>query len=689
MERAKSEGRHSVRTMCPMNCHPTLCGMLIDVEDGRVVGVRGDRDNPDSHGFLCVRGAATAEIVYNRQRVLHPLRRRGPRGSGDWEEISWPAALDEIAGHMQRAGREAVAIYPGHGAFVSRLNGGLVARFANVYGCQWFNPAIVCWALGGWGLAVTGVLQTHAWTDLASASNLVLLWGANLASQPTLAPHLKRAKARGAAVVTIDVRESEAAELSERFYAIRPATDAALALAMMHVIITDGLHDREFIEGHTVGFGALTQHVRQYSPEWAAPITGIPAGEIRALARRYATTKPVSIVLGGSSMFKSGNGWTSSRAIACLPALVGQLGVPGGGFGPRHRGSHHGEALGDITARDLRPPGDYIPSSMPAITQAVLDGRLRVLCLPGTNLLSHFADANQMARGLERVDLIVAHDLFLNDTARAHADLVLPGTSWAEDVGLKDTNTHAYLMERAIAPVGEARPIAFVLRELARRLGIEAAFWPWPDTEGALDALLDHSATGHATVASLRSGSGWAPFRISPVAHPDLRFPTPSGKVEFYSERAAGWGLPALPTWQEPPESVRSRPDLVARYPLTLRFGRTLTHFHSFYLSGQALPTLARKDPEPILWIAEEDAATRGISEGQRIRAYNDRGQIEMRAHVTSKVNTGVVWSRDGWYGLNNLASNKAVLPVELTDVLPIPSGQATYDALIEVRLAG
>jgi anaerobic selenocysteine-containing dehydrogenase len=252
-------------------------------------------------------------------------------------------------------------------------------------------------------------------------------------------------------------------------------------------------------------------------------------------------------------------------------------------------------------------------------------------------------------------------------------------------VGLKDTNTHVHLMERAIDPIGQTRPVAFVLRELARRLGIEAAFWPWADAEGALDAVLDHPATGHATVASLRAGSGRAPFSISPVAHPDLRFPTPSGKVELYSERAAGWGLPPLPTWQEPAESARSRPDLAARYPLALRFGRTLTHFHSFYLSGQALPTLARKDPAPTLWIAVEDAAARGIGDGDWIRAYNDRGQIEMRAHVTPKVAAGVVWSRDGWYGLNALASNEAALPDEVADVLPIPAGQASYEALVEV----
>jgi anaerobic selenocysteine-containing dehydrogenase len=674
--------------MCPMNCHPTFCGMLVDVEAGRVVGVRGDKENPDSQGFLCVRGAAAGEIVYNPKRIHRPLMRKGPRGSGEWEEISWTAALEAIADRMKTVGREAVAVFPGHGSFVNGLNGPLVARFANAYGCQWLNPSIVCWALGGWGLAVTGVVETHSKSDLAEHSRLILLWGANLASQPTLGPSLLAAKRRGAQLITIDVRESEAAELSDRFLPICPATDTALALAMMHVIIGERLHDPEFVASHTVGFESLAEHVRQYSPEWAAPITGIPAGEIRELARRYATTKPAMIVLGGSSMFKSGNGWTSSRAIACLPALVGQLGVAGGGLGPRHRGTHHGEALVDIRAMNLRPPGDYIPSHMPAITQALLDGKVKLLCLFGTNMLSSFADSNQLARGLERVDLIVAHDLFLQDTARLHADFVLPGTSWVEELGFKSTNTHVYLTERVIDPLGEARPVAWILRELARRLGFKEKFWPWPDTEGAIDAILAHPSTGHVTVAELRAGEGWAPFSISPIAHPNLHFPTPSGKVEFYSERAAKWGLSPLPTWEEPRESERSRPELAARYPLTLRFGRTLTHFHSFYLSGQALPTLAKKDPEPRLWISLEDAAARGIRDGGKIRAFNDRGEMLLRAYVTPKVKPGVVWSRDGWRGLNGLASNAQALPVEVTDVLPIPSGQAAYEALVEVAPA-
>jgi anaerobic selenocysteine-containing dehydrogenase len=486
------------------------------------------------------------------------------------------------------------------------------------------------------------------------------------------------------------VRETEAAELSDTFVAVRPATDAALALAMLHVIVGEGLHDRAFVADHAVGFAPLAAHVRQYSPEWAEPVTGVPAATIRDLARRYATRKPAMIVLGGASMFKSANGWAASRAIACLPAVTGQLGIAGGGLGPRHRGAHHGEALAHpgLMAHDARPPGDYVVSSMPAITRAFLDGRIKVLGLFGTNMLSHFADANRLARGLETVELIVAHDLFLSETARTHADLVLPGTSWLEELGLKETNTHVYLMEPAIDPVGEARPIAWVLRELARRVGIETAFWPWRDTEAALDAILDHPATGRATVAALRAGENRRPFRISPVAHPDLRFPTPSGKVELYAERAAGWGLPPLPTWEEPGESARRRPDLAARYPLALRYGRTLTHFHSFYRSGLALPTLAKKDPEPRLWISEPDAAARAIADGDWIRVFNDRGETAMRAHVTAKIPPGTVWSRDGWPGLNRLASNEPALPEALTDVLPIPAGQAAYEALVDVAPA-
>ena len=528
------------------------------------------------------------------------------------------------------------------------------------------------------GVGLTGVLETNTKEDMGAHAALILLWGANLASQPNTGRHLAAARRRGAHIVTIDVRETEAAAQSHEVFLLRPGTDAALALAMMHVVIAEGLLDREFVARHTVGFDALAAHVRQFPPAWAAEVTGIPAERIAGLARRYATTKPAMIVLGGSSMHKGSNGWQGGRAVACLPALTGNLGVPGGGLGPRHGSATHGQALASIAAPDRRPPGDYIPNQMSRVTEALLERRVRVLLLFGTDMLSSFADAGRVAEGLERAELVVSHDLFLNDTARRCADVVLPSTSWLEEVGCKSTNTHLYLMPQVLEPPGETRSLKWILKELARRLGL-AEFFPWESDEGPIDAILDHPSTGHTTVVALRAEGGIRALSISHIAHPDLKFPTPSGKVEFYSEGALALGLPPLPVYEELPRSA---------YPLAFRQGRTLTHFHGFYDHGRALPTLAQADPGPSLWISPTDAAARGIQDGSPIRLYNERGEFRARAQVTGKIPPGTVWMRDGWEGLNRLTSGRPSIPDEAVDLFGFSGGQAAFDAMVEVAPA-
>jgi anaerobic selenocysteine-containing dehydrogenase len=663
-----------------MNCHPTLCGMLVDVEDGRVVGVRGDPDNPDSRGFLCIRGQATREILDNPRRLLHPLR-RSPRG-GAWQRIGWDDALDLIAARMQAAGREAVATWSGHGIFANnygtRMHSHLLRRFSNIYGCQWWSPAIICWALGAFGLGLTGLLETNTKEDMGAHASLILLWGANLASQPNTARHVAAARRRGAGVVTIDIRETEAAAQSDETLLIRPGTDAALALALLHVLVAEDRVDRAFVAAHTLGFDALAAHVARHTPAWAAGVTGVPAGRIVALARRYAAARPAMIVMGGSSMHKGGHGWLAGRAISCLPAVTGNVGVAGGGFGPRHGAGAHGQTLATIVAQDRRPPGTDVPNQMARITDALVGGDVRVLLLFGTDMLSSFADANRVAEGLARQELVVSYDLFLNETAERFADVVLPSTSWLEELGCKSTNTHLYLMPQILDAPGETRAVPWILRQLAARLGLDD-FFPWRDTEGLLDALLDAPASGHATVDALRAEGGMRALAVSHVAHPDLRFPTPSGKLELYSERAAALGLPPLPEFE---------PLTTDTHPLTLRQGRTLTHFHGFYDHGRALPTLAAADPEPMLWISPSDAAARGVGDGAAIVIANAQGRMRARAHVTPRIPPGTVWMRDGWAGLNTLTSGDAVLPDAAVDALAFSAGQASFDARVEVSAA-
>jgi len=382
------------------------------------------------------------------------------------------------------------------------------------------------------------------------------------------------------------------------------------------------------------------------------------------------------IVVGGSSMHKASNGWHAARAIACLPALTGQVGVAGGGLGPRHGASLRGQVLGNIVALERRPPGDDVPNQMSRITEALVSGRVRVLLLFGTDMLSSFADANHVAEGLARQDLVVSYDLFENDTARRFADILLPSTSWLEELGCKATNTHVYLMPQVLEAAGETRPVPWVLRALAERLGLDD-FFPWNGDRALVDAMLDVPATGHATVAAIAAEGGMRAMKVSHVGHPDLTFPTPSGKLELFSERAVSLGLPGLPMFEAPAESPS--------HPLTLRQGRTLTAFHGFYDHGRALPTLAKADPEPVLWISPDDAAARGVTDGAAIAMRNERGEMRCRAHVTAKIPAGTVWMRDGWPDLNTLTSGDAVIPDAAVDALGFSAGQAAFDARVEV----
>ena len=232
------------QTMCPMNCHPTLCGMVAKVANGKIMNLTGDERNPDSKGFLCVRGRATKDIIENTERLLYPLVRE-TRGSDDWRRVNWDEALDTIADRMREVGPEAVGFWPGHGNgsndYAIGVKWQLIERFANLFGAQRWSPAMICWGLGGFGLGLTGTLKTSTKEDMGENSELIFLWAANLPSQPNTAPHIIKAKKRGAKVITVDVRQTEATAQSDDVYLIKPGTDAALALALMNILISEHL----------------------------------------------------------------------------------------------------------------------------------------------------------------------------------------------------------------------------------------------------------------------------------------------------------------------------------------------------------------------------------------------------------------------------------------------------------------
>ncbi len=677
-------GKRQVTTMCPMNCMPTQCGMTVEVEGNRLVSLKGDQHNPDSQGFLCIRGQASQEIFENPKRLLHPLRRVGERGEDRWEPCSWDEAYAMMVDAIRQTQPERVGLWRGHGIGTTGPMGNtLVSRFGMLGGFQAWSSSIVCWAMGGYGLGLTGTLKTNTKQDMASNSRTILLWGATLASQPDLAPHLIEARKRGAYVVHIDTRRTEASRHADEVILLPPGTDAALALALAHVIVQEGLHDQAFIDAHTLGFAQFAAHVQQYTPEWAATITGIEPERIRGLARRYATQTPAMIVLGGSSMFKHQHGWEPARAISCLPALTGQLGIAGGGLGPRHGASPEGVGYANVLADATQkmPDEAAIPSHMATMTEAFTSGEIDVLFLLGSNMLSGFADANALARGLEKVKLIVSYDLFMNATARRCADLVLPATAWLEDIGLKQTATHIYLMERALTPAGECRSVVTLLRDLAARLNLADVF-PWRDEEDYVNAFLmaQKTETGEPlTVDLLRQRGGyWQKNGLSHIAYQEHSFATPSQKVEFWSERAKLSGLAPLPSY------TASEGDA---YPLRFCQGRTLTAFHSFFDEGQALPTLAKANTEPQLWMHPQDAQKRQIADGDAIVIFNQRGEFDAIATVTDAVLPGVVWMRDGWVGVNRVTSGAPIVSLTALDIVPgVAGGQAAYDAWVEVR---
>lgn len=657
-----------------MNCHPTHCGMEVELAGEHVHAVRGDPQHPESKGFLCIRGQAAAEIVDSPARVLTP---RARAADGSWSEVDWERALETIVSAIQDVGLTRTALFTGHG-----VRNQFSARFAHMLGAQWWDPSIVCWGLGGFGFRLTGVTEVNTAEDMAAHADLILLWGANLISQPTTSPKVQAARRRGARVIAIDVRVSESFSLADETFVLRPGTDTELALALMHVIVTEKLYDEPFVREHTLGFDELAAHVAKYDPHWAAAQTGIEAARIVQLARAFASTKQAMLLVGGSSMHKTGNSWHAARAIACLPALTGSLGHAGAGMGPRHAGQSHGMGLGRIVPPDVKPPESVVPAEMSAILEALESGKVEVLLLFGTNFVSSFADAGRVGRALERLKLVVSFDLFEHDTSREHAHLFLPGTSWLEEVGYKLTNTHLYLTDQVLRPRGEARPSFWVLQQLARRLGRDDYF-PWSSIEHAIDSIFDHDALAHVSVARLREAGGAQRLAVGAIGHEDLRFSTPSGKIELVSERAREHGLSSLPEPPSPGEN-HARSPLATRYPLLFVQGRSIAHFHSFYDHGRALPTLRLADPEPVLWLNRLDAEARGVEAGGYVRIHNERGEMDAKALVTDKVPPGVVWMHDGWRGINQLTSSARLVSNAIAQ--SFPAGAAAYEARVEVE---
>jgi anaerobic selenocysteine-containing dehydrogenase len=685
-----SAAQRIVRGACPHDC-PDTCALQITVKNGRAIKVEGAPDHPPTRGTLCTKVARYLDRTYASTRLLHPLRRVGPKGSGQFARTSWDEALQTIAERFKTIaaspdGPQAILPYSYGGTLGLLQSGSMDRRFFHRLGASLLDRTI-CATAGKEGYAAT--IGASIGTDLEQFENarLILIWGSNpIVSNLHLWSRVQEAKRRGAKLVAIDPYRSLTAEKCHAHLALLPGTDAALALGMMHVLIAEDRLDHDYIARYTLGFDALKERVREYPPQRVAQITGLASADIVALAREYGTIKPAVIRLNYGMQRHAGGGM-AIRTVACLPALVGAWRDPAGGALLSASGNFPVD-------RDALERPDLIWNkprtiNMVAIGDALLDAKdppLKAIYVYNSNPLAVAPDSARVVAGFSREDLFcVVHDVFQTDTAD-YADIVLPATTQLEHVDVHTSYGHLYVMANnaAIAPVGEAKPNTDVFRLLAQRMGFEEPCFRESDEHMAQHAFLrDHPSRRGIDWATLKA-EGWqrlsVPATFAPFAHGG--FPTPSGKCEFYSESLHRQGLDPLPTFTPPRESVASNPALAARYPLAMISPPARNALNSSFSN---LPTFLESEKTPHLEIHPDDAAARGIVSGDKVRVFNDRGALALTARVTARARPGVVVAPSLWWrklspdGTNaNMVTGQA-----LTDL-----GRAAtfYDCLVDAE---
>ena len=690
-------GVRTVRGACPHDC-PDTCAMLVTVVDGKATKVQGDPDHPFTHGGLCVKVNNYVDKVYSPDRLLFPMRRTGPKGSGRFERITWDAALDEISSRFKGAADEygAESIMP-----VSYLGTQGILNGLNV-GDPFFNKL---------GATITertycdsGACTAYSMTVGATAgvdpeslvhSRYIIIWACNMISTNLhLWPYVAEAQKRGAKVVVIDPMRHRTAKMADWHIPIRPGTDGALALAMMHVIINEGLTDQDYVNEHTVGYDELAERVQQYSPEWAAAETGIPAEDITTLAREYVAGQP-SLIRIGVAIERHAGGGETVRAISCLPALVGAWRKPGGGllqlplwaFPVNWPAFMHPE---------LATPGTRVVNQFllgQALTgELALDPPIKALMVYNSNPMIVCPEQDKLVEGMSREDLFtVVSDHFMTDTAR-FADIVLPATTQLEQKDIMFSWGHFYVSMNnpAVEPLGEAIPNTELFRQLAARMGFTEPCFTRTDDEMIAEAF-DWSAPPMEgiTVDKLRE-TGWSRLNLLPpdeyAPHANGNFPTPSGKTEFKSSIAAQVGNFVVPLFRQgsdehqPGGTVDPLPHYISpRETDETGFRLSLISPKSHaYLNSSAgdQPAQRRVQGEQSVTIHPVDAQQRGIADGQDVRVFNDRGQFIAIAKLSEDIAPGVVLSHMGAWAKNAKGGTtvSAVNPFAFADLGNAPT---------------
>ena len=664
-----------IRGACPHDC-PDTCGTITEVIDGKAVAFYADPDHPITDGWVCGKVRPYLEHVYHPDRLLHPLRRVGPKGAGEWARISWAEAIAEIGDRWRRIiaehGAEAILPYSYSGTLGLVQMGVSSGRFWNRLGASRLDRAI-CGAAAEYAVEATLGARWAVPYAATAHSKVIIIWGHNPASTaPHFMPHLKVAQRNGCTVVVIDPKRTRTARTANWHIAPRPGTDGALALGMAHVIVSEGLHDERWLAAHTVGWPELRERIMEYPPQRAAEIAGLPVEEVVSLARLYATSKPGLIKIA-DGVQRNRMGGQSVRAILALPALTGQYGTRGGGLAYSTSGylKWDGEAVNKWA--ELRQHG-IVPGRMinmnrlgAALTGEAADPPILSLFVFGSNPAAIAPNAARVHAGLRRDDLFtVVHELFMTDTAEM-ADIVLPATSNLEQADLHKAYGHTFLRYNhpAIAPLGESKSNWDVMRLLATEMGFDEP-WLRQDVDEVIDDVLAATSRINPRLAGITldrlKREGQIGLSLdSDVPFADGHFPTPSGKVELYCARLAADGHDPLPgyTGEFDDGEPEASPD-PARFRTENALSLISPAAHHFVTSSLANgPSQLRGEGTPFVEIHPDDAASRGIRHGMAVAVENGRGCVILRAVVTEGVRPGVVASPKGrWaklYGGRNV----------------------------------
>jgi len=718
-----------VHTVCSHDC-PDSCAVLVTVDEtGRAIKVAGDPSQPVTQGFLCGKVAKYLDRVYSPDRILYPLKRKAGVAKGAltkgreheaFEHVSWDEALDTIAARLKATsdayGPESILPYSYAGTIGVLGFGSMDRRFFHRLGVSRLDRTI-CSEAGGqaWNLVYGKKFGTA--TEDFRLAKLIIAWGANVhGNNVHLWPMIEDARRNGARLIVIDPYRTRTAALADWHIAIRPGTDAALALGMMHVILREGLEDRAYIDEFTHGFDGLAERVRDYTPCRVAEWTGMTAAEVEQLAREYAATRPAAIRMN-YGVQRSQNGGTAARAIAMLPALTGAWKHRGGGgvlstsgaFAWNKQPVERAELqLASPIGREARLVNmcelGYALNELgreqgTGIREQKSDGPVvHALFVYNSNPVAVAPNQTAVLRGMAREDLFtVVHDLFFNDTTD-YADFILPATTFLEHTDIQGAYGHYFvqLSKQAIEPLGESRSNVWLFGQLAQRMGFtEPCFRDTP--EEIIRQALAIGADGHSANAGMEhitfedlERDGHIPLAIhrDPEGQPFLPytqgpFATPSGKIEFYSETLAAAGLDPLPEFTPPAESRWG--ELAEKYPLELLPRKADNYMNSTFANLDGHRRMEAKTSKR-LEIHPLDAQARAINEGDAVRVFNDRGTLQLTAMLNEKLPAGVVAARLDWAKLNGDGANVNALTSErLTD---IGAGATFYSTLVEVAKA-